>query len=509
MRRVAYVYLPRWPLQRLCRAQPAWRDKAVALVDAHAARGPQVLLCTRAAERLGVRVGMPQAEAATLSNALCFVDDQPEEDRHALQKLAVWAERYTPIVALDDAPTPQALALDVTGGADCFGGEDRLLQKIDREFKEQGFFPRVALAPTLGMAWGMARYGPTPAILQEDEVPTMLSQLPVAALRLAPAPLLTLSQLGIQRVEQLMALPRDGMPSRLGPQVLERLDQALGRLPEPLTPYRFIPNIQAGFRFPHAVDRLAHVYQVLAHLLERILHDLEERQEGARAIECWLHFETAASLRVVTRFFRATRSEKHLSSLLRTRLEQVRFPEAAVGMSLRVTASEPLHGMQERFTEPPTPAGLPTLIDCLSNRLGPHAITRAILVPDPQPEYACRFEAVVETAPTPVLAKKKLHEPDEERFVPLRGVRPLQVLPKPVEVPALSVVPDGPPIKFEWDGMAYRVEHAWGPERIDTGWWRDHDVNRDYYRVTTDHGNRFWLFRRREDGRWFVHGCFD
>ena len=49
---------------------------------------------------------------------------------------------------------------------------------------------------------------------------------------------------------------------------------------------------------------------------------------------------------------------------------------------------------------------------------------------------------------------------------------------------------------------------SWGPERIETGWWRGDDVRRDYYVVETDAGTRWWIFRRH-DGQWFVQGCFD
>ena len=73
----------------------------------------------------------------------------------------------------------------------------------------------------------------------------------------------------------------------------------------------------------------------------------------------------------------------------------------------------------------------------------------------------------------------------------------------------MSVVPDGPPVQFQWAGVSYRVSAAWGPERIETGWWRGHDIHRDYYVVETDDGARLWLFRRQDDGRWFLHGCFD
>jgi protein ImuB len=78
-----------------------------------------------------------------------------------------------------------------------------------------------------------------------------------------------------------------------------------------------------------------------------------------------------------------------------------------------------------------------------------------------------------------------------------------------VPVEALALFPEGPPARFAWQGTEWRVVACSGPERIETGWWRGADVERDYYVVTTQAGSRYWLFRRRGDGRWFLHGCFD
>jgi protein ImuB len=52
------------------------------------------------------------------------------------------------------------------------------------------------------------------------------------------------------------------------------------------------------------------------------------------------------------------------------------------------------------------------------------------------------------------------------------------------------------------------VSHVWGPERIETGWWRGADIRRDYFLVETTAGERFWLFRSLADNTWFLHGVF-
>ena len=63
------------------------------------------------------------------------------------------------------------------------------------------------------------------------------------------------------------------------------------------------------------------------------------------------------------------------------------------------------------------------------------------------------------------------------------------------------------PLRFL--GHAHRIAKTWGPERIETGWWRRQAVGRDYYRVETVTGRRFWIFRNLRDGRWFLHGMFE
>jgi protein ImuB len=87
--------------------------------------------------------------------------------------------------------------------------------------------------------------------------------------------------------------------------------------------------------------------------------------------------------------------------------------------------------------------------------------------------------------------------------------RPLLLEPKAQPLEVVCIAPDGPP-QFVWlEGRRERIEHCAGPERIETLWWRGRSVRRDYYRVATESGSHLWIFRRRSDARWFLHGRFD
>jgi protein ImuB len=63
-------------------------------------------------------------------------------------------------------------------------------------------------------------------------------------------------------------------------------------------------------------------------------------------------------------------------------------------------------------------------------------------------------------------------------------------------------------VVFKLAGREQQVVRHWGPERIEAGWWRGRTVRRDYWRVETASGERYWLFRQLGSGQWHLHGQF-
>ena len=56
-----------------------------------------------------------------------------------------------------------------------------------------------------------------------------------------------------------------------------------------------------------------------------------------------------------------------------------------------------------------------------------------------------------------------------------------------------------------------RVQHILaGPERVESGWWDEGDVRRDYYVIETGSGQRAWVFRAAGEagGPFMLHGWF-
>jgi protein ImuB len=169
------------------------------------------------------------------------------------------------------------------------------------------------------------------------------------------------------------------------------------------------------------------------------------------------------------------------------------------------------------------------LVDRLSNRLGCAAVVQTALLADAQPEYACVDVPLAGAAAVLVTKTRAAHPKKKSGKKNLRHIRrydllsfapderPLELLRQPARIEIVSLDPHGAPAQFRFAGRSYQVAYAWGPERIETGWWRtargEPDarktfVRRDYYRVETASGARFWIFCRLEGPQWFLHGRF-
>lgn len=508
---------------------------------------------------------MPLAEAQGLSaTSTHFELHQPSADELALRELAEWCQRFSPSIGLEEAKFPECLLLDVSGSAHLFGGEQALAEQLAQELRARQLLVCVALADTLGAAWAVAHYhrlatdptGPAQAgpdrsrsailVIPTGRQESILAPLPIEALRLPEPAVQTLHELAIQRVEQLLALPRASLPSRLGPGVLLRLDQACGRVPEWIPCEQPLPAAVAEWWFEVPVAHRGTIETVLRRLVASVVDQLAPRQHGVQRLQIRLVDVNREEISFSMGCVRPSASVPRLMELVLVRLEQIRIAAEVSLLEVRATLTVRLENRQESlFPE----AGhrdfleLALLQDRLSARLGDDAVLWPRLHPDVQPETAFRWEPVVgeksQEARTAAAFQKQQgttrRKPSQRKPSPSRGksaeipgdapwtedggpdffaARPLCLKPEPlpleiVRTPLASGVGHGPPIHFLWDGRVQRVIRSWGPERIQTGWWRRPLIQRDYYRVETESGQRFWLFQNLCQGTWFLHGLFD
>jgi protein ImuB len=329
-----------------------------------------------------------------------------------------------------------------------------------------------------------------------------------------------LAQLGITQLDELLALPRASLRARFGERLLLRLDQLTGAAQEVIVPYRPPPKFTAEWVLEYPAERREIIEQIVHELIGRIASALAQRREGAVQLHCRLDCAASDRLkifpaRIDVGLFRPSADVKHLWDLVRMQLEQTRLSGPVGRVTLQALSTAPLENRQgELFAGGQDEADrqLALLIDRLASRLGPEAVLRPQLTADPLPEKSSKYVSTMQTGKFKVQGSRfKVRKTGSTlNFEPgtLNSCfRPL-VLRPPLVLDVVSVVPDGPPITFCYRGQQHRVAFHWGPERIETGWYRGASVRRDYYRVQTEEGLRFWLFRRLDDDAWCLHGEF-
>lgn len=512
-------------MQRLVRDQPELTGRALVLYEQDARHGQRVKACSAAAEQQAVRPGMPLAEVQTLlaeetspkrepgtesgtEVRPLFVCHDARRDQEALLELAEWCEQFSPIVGLDQAYEPETLLLDVSGLAHLFGGEEALAQTVVTTCRQQGLTVRVAIADTVSAAWGFARWSEVPAamvVLPPGDV-AVLDQLPVEALRLPPRAMEQLQRLGVRRIEQLNQLPRASLAARFGDVVLERLDKLAGTIAEPIVAHHAREPLAVRWCFEHPTTNHDALEHVLGELLSQLSHRLLEQGRGVLRLTCQLMCRNRRPLNIDISLFRPTIAPLHLLALAKLQLALVTLPDAVEEIRIRALTTAPREQRQgELFGDAPRdqPAQLALLVERLSNRLGREHVVRAELQAEAQPELAYRYRPLAGEAATP--QPLALPEP------PLPGplLRPLRLFDPPQSIDVVGIARDGPPAMFHYQRRRHRVARCFGPERIETGWWRGESSRRDYYRVETEEGNRWWLFRRLQDQRWFLQGEFE
>lgn len=514
--RILALWFPYLSAERILRQRlgRSWRSgpgrTRSPLVFSHRENNTQrIAALDEQAEALRLKRGMGIADARAMHPSLDVVEADPEADRRLLESLADWCDRYTPLVALEGG---DGLFLDITGCAHLFGGERAMLDDLLLRLFHQGFSARAGLASTPGAAWAGARFSLSPIAPGDEEA--ALAPLPLAALRLAPETRSGLESVGLRTAGVIMTAPRAPLARRFGKALLIRLDQALGRLDEAISPRLPVADLSAERHLAEPIMLTDHIEELAFILATTLKKDLERRGEGARALELALFRVDGAVSRIAIGTSRPLREPRLVRRLFHERLAAIEGAiDAGFGFDLvRLSVLQAAHleiGQADLGgAEADEGEELAVFADRVRARLGQAAVLRPLMVESHIPERAAVAVPFAEAAAGGPAAK------EEKRG---QADRPIRLFrhPEPVEV-MMAEIPEGPPARFRWRRALHDVARAEGPERIAPEWWREREeaATRDYFRIEDAEGRRYWLFRQGFYGateaapRWYMHGIF-
>lgn len=449
------------------------------------------------AEQQGAFTGMAVADARAAVPELQVIDDTSGKAAKLLRLLGLWCIRYTPTVALD---LPDTLMMDISGCAHLWGGERDYLKEIVLKLRNAGFDARAAIADTPGTAWAVAQYARVSPIVGPGLQVPAISGLSPAALRLDPEILERLQKLGFRTIGPLLSMPAPMLRRRFGKELLLRIDQALGRVDEALTP--LVPPVPYVARLPclEPIRTVPAIEIAIEKLLGELCLRLQAEGKGLRKAILKCHRIDGRKVQVAITTTKGSHSVSHLMRLFKLQVSKI---EPALGIELFVLEAprvEAMETVQEQLWAEArglADHSLAELLDRIAGKVGAETIQRYLPAEHHWPERSVRT------------ATSLTEQPATAWPALLRPMRLLTV-PEPIEVMAL--VPDNPPKLFTHKGKRHDIVKADGPERIGREWWQDSGEHRDYFAVEDSEGQRYWVFRSGHydggDAQWYLHGFF-
>jgi len=484
------VCLPGLPLEAL-----ASGDEAMAVVEE--VRGMhRVLRADRRATAAGVTPGQPANAALALLPELVLEERSPLREQQALESLAAWLEQYSSFVSI---AAEDVLLLEVAGSLRLFGGLRKLRRQIAAGLEEQGYEPSLAIAPTPLAATWLARAGRRACIRDPDNLMPVLRALPLACLDWPRATCESLAGMGIDSIGDCLRLPRDGFARRFGAKRLLELDRALGRLPDPRPSWRAPERFVAEHEMTEEQSDSERLLALCRELLDSHERFLLARQLGTQRLRFTFFHLKAPATRLTLGSAMAERSAGFWFDLLAIRFERLVLAEPVIAIRLEGGRNRAIRTDTARLVLDDAPApgsgySMAQLAERLAARIGGDSVERVASSADHRPQFAWRASTALAGPTADVLAAVRWD-----------ARRPLWMLPEPLPIDARNGVP-------VHEGRLTLLE---GPERLETGWWDEHGIARDYYTAVNPGGIRLWIFRDRlrrqhADDRsgWYLHGIF-
>jgi protein ImuB len=399
----------------------------------------------------------------------------------------------------------------------------------------------------------------------------MLAPLPVERLRISGQTASVLRKLGLSAIGDVEKQPRAGLARRF-PDLLPQLDKAMGLAPEAIEflqpPTPFVERM----RFPDPIAAPEDLERIVHKLLHGLCVRLQTKRQGGKLFEASFFRSDGG---VETQTIKTALPVRDAERIFRLFREKLGLIDPGFGVDVVTVAAlhvEPLEAQQAnilRKVNGPCADDLAVLIDALENRLGEGRVYRLASRESYVPERAVKKALVIPETPSLIrdrsahgagfctvpdnaagISGTTIRQPSSRKGAALSGIakgskrhprkdpeyrqagsgmtaewpgmaeRPIRLFLRPQPIEVTAAIPDAPPVMFRWRKVVHRIVRAGGPERISPEWWRedgdsagDDGEVRDYYRVESSHGMRFWVFREGLYGgerlpRWFLHGVF-
>ncbi len=516
--RIACIHAPELALQAVLRRSPEHRGDAVGLASGPGGRA-NIIACTQAAARLGIRkrmtVAQAQAVAGPQQHKMRVVLANPVDTAAAAAALADVAYGFAPQIESEHDGARVFLAVHDLGHLYPLG-ERAVAQAVAAHAERVGLRVRVGIASSKGAARTAARTAGLDeiAVIPPGDEARFLAPVPIrlglegATMERGVRPARTDAQVaavadsldswGVKTLGQLANLPVDEATLRLGP-----IGAWLHRLGSGHDTETFVPQLppsalEESLDLDYEIQELDPLAFVLRGLLDRAMARLQ-----VRGLACaGLSLKLALSPRGIdTREVPLGAPTRESGALLQhVRLDLSRCPpESPVVGATVIMCPARVRAAQMDLWRPagPAPEKLIATIARLQALVGVDNVGAPALV-DTFAEEAVAMRPY--TAAPPIVIAPEASTPAPTRLG-FRRFRP----PAPVDV----IFDRDGPSALRAPALALRIMVAAGPYRSEGQWWQGDGFSRDYWDVQASDGAVYRMHQNRNNGSWYLDGYYD
>ena len=450
-----------------------------AVVAESSKQGEIVYQASAKARVKGIVPGLSVNAAMAICTGLKIYPREVEAERHQLQKFHHWAKQFTPTIFVE---FPTTLVFEVAASLKLFGGLDTLRKQLRYDLERLGYHYSLAVTPTPAASSILAAVAQEVLITNKTDLRACLGGLSIQSLGLIADTNRKLHASGVDLLCELWRLPRHDLARRFGPEVIQKIDHLLGTQPDPRSadpiPLEFDRHCEL-YRETRETDLILFAAQSL---LVQLKNFLQRVDAVVKEIQVSLYHTKKSATRFKLGARLPTRDFIQWKKLVYEHIQGYQFDAPVI--CVRISSRHFLPNKtitEDLFNAGDSAQDWTRSLDELEARLGTKCLWTPKLVADHRPEYAWHQSNPPNAASSATAVR-----------------RPLWLFPEPQK-------------------LRYRKGQIWytgslriidGPERIESGWWDNHEYCRDYYTATSPQDGRLWIFRDLKQNQWYLHGLF-
>jgi protein ImuB len=376
----------------------------------------------------------------------------------------------------------------------------RWADKIIDALAQLQLFAQVGVAQTPHLALQAAKSARP--FLQVQDADTFISALPIA--RLDPPSEISeiLERWGVRTVGAYLALGKDKIAERLGPDAVELFDLASARQVRPLRLVTPAETFEEAIEFEEPIETLQPLLFILRRFIEQLALRLEAVYLAVREIELRLGLCSGETYQKLFRIPAPTREVETLFRTLYTHLESARTDAPICSLRLSFKPSRPRQDQFSLFeTVLRDPNQFHETLARLGALLGNGRVGTPFLKDTHKPD-------VFQMDPT-ALCDNRDNQPgrtprDTTPENPAQGLAMRRFRPP---LPATVEMRNEQPAVVNCPLFAGAIVEARGPWRLSGGWWESTGWQRQEWDVETRDGELYRLVQQNEE--WVVEGVLD